>query len=389
MTTAHYRGAHAAGKDQGRVLAIQSQRQPRRWIERRRRDALRSASSPRSSSNDAWDERVERSRTHGFTPRQAGFLVTVMLHAGVCLGRQVPARSRASPTARRCTTSFEQLVGKGCATATPVPTEQCPPLSRPPQAAVPRPSGIPTTGIESRPPWRGRSNSSWSSMRSWPTRTARWLGTEREKVAYFTLTHRVPQTKLPAVTFRSTQGETVRHFVDKLPIGVDPGERHHVFLYSGDTADADRLPALSGAARRAPQNPAGVDGPAPDPRHLQSATGTRTSWHSASRWARRCGGLSSKNCTWFFHTRRAGGRPVRSSVRKSQARVRQSTVSRALSRHGSSAAMSSSTPRFPRPCPRPWHVGQVAWSVMSYRIRICISPPWLAPRKGEPSGQYG
>ena len=35
-----------------------------------------------------WDERVRAIADHGFTPRQAGFLVTVMLYAGVCLGRQ-------------------------------------------------------------------------------------------------------------------------------------------------------------------------------------------------------------------------------------------------------------------------------------------------------------
>ena len=34
-----------------------------------------------------WEERVARVRLHGFTDRQAGFLVTVMLHAGVCLLR--------------------------------------------------------------------------------------------------------------------------------------------------------------------------------------------------------------------------------------------------------------------------------------------------------------
>ena len=35
-----------------------------------------------------WDERVAKVRLHGFTDRQFLFLVTVMLHAGVCPGRQ-------------------------------------------------------------------------------------------------------------------------------------------------------------------------------------------------------------------------------------------------------------------------------------------------------------
>jgi hypothetical protein len=35
-----------------------------------------------------WHERVAHVRLYGFTDRQAAFLVTVMLHAGVCIGRQ-------------------------------------------------------------------------------------------------------------------------------------------------------------------------------------------------------------------------------------------------------------------------------------------------------------
>ena len=41
-----------------------------------------------------WDERVKAIADHGFTERQAGFLVTVMLHSGVCLGRHYSAFAR-------------------------------------------------------------------------------------------------------------------------------------------------------------------------------------------------------------------------------------------------------------------------------------------------------
>ena len=41
-----------------------------------------------------WEERVRAVAEHGFTDRQAGFLVTVMLHAGVCLGRHYCAFAR-------------------------------------------------------------------------------------------------------------------------------------------------------------------------------------------------------------------------------------------------------------------------------------------------------
>ena len=41
-----------------------------------------------------WDERVKAIADHGFTERQAGFMVTVMLHSGVCLGRHYSAFAR-------------------------------------------------------------------------------------------------------------------------------------------------------------------------------------------------------------------------------------------------------------------------------------------------------
>lgn len=61
-----------------------------------------------------------------------------------------------------------------------------------------------------------------------------WLGTERDKVAYFqslfTESDRV--IDLPHVSFGDGAQKTIRYFPDKLPIGVarDYGPRH-VFLY--------------------------------------------------------------------------------------------------------------------------------------------------------------
>jgi hypothetical protein len=62
-------------------------------------------------------------------------------------------------------------------------------------------------------------------------RGLQWLATEREKVGYFTLTQRVPLSDLPALTFTSDAGQTVRHFPDKLPIGLGEDGRTYVFLY--------------------------------------------------------------------------------------------------------------------------------------------------------------
>ena len=62
-------------------------------------------------------------------------------------------------------------------------------------------------------------------------RDLQWLATEREKVAYFTTTWRVPLADLPSLTFSSDAGKTVRRFADKLPIGIGEDGRTFVFLY--------------------------------------------------------------------------------------------------------------------------------------------------------------
>src|SRR5882672_6415653 len=55
---------------------------------------------------------------HGFTDRQAAFLVTVMLHAGVCVGRQYCAFA-GIPHGRKVCDFFDSLVTRGYATARP------------------------------------------------------------------------------------------------------------------------------------------------------------------------------------------------------------------------------------------------------------------------------
>jgi hypothetical protein len=61
-----------------------------------------------------------------------------------------------------------------------------------------------------------------------------WLGTERDKLAYFSelLRDDIPKTWYPHLTFGSSPDATTRYFPDKLPIGVPRGgDYRHVFLY--------------------------------------------------------------------------------------------------------------------------------------------------------------
>ena len=83
-----------------------------------------------------WDERVKAIADHGFTERQAGFLVTVMLHSGVCLGRQLFRLRAGSRTGREGAGLLRKLVGRGYATARRCGHNTARLLPLPPQAAL-------------------------------------------------------------------------------------------------------------------------------------------------------------------------------------------------------------------------------------------------------------
>ena len=175
------------------------------------------------------EERLAQVRLHGFTDRQAGFLVTVMLHAGVCLGRHYCAFAGIQ-YGRKMHDFFQLLVGRGYATARPCGHHKAR-----------------LYHIQYKPLYRaiGEPNNRHRKPTTLPRAIERlmlldavladrgtvWLATEKEKVAYFTLTHRIPRHDLPSLTFRAADAETTRYFPEKLPIGLDPDGRTHIFLY--------------------------------------------------------------------------------------------------------------------------------------------------------------
>lgn len=176
-----------------------------------------------------WEERVSNVARQGFTDRQAAFLVTVMLHAGVCVRRQYCAFARIAYGQVVCD-FFGSLVERGYAS--------------PHRCGSPR--------------WRvfhvhhkglykaigephNRHRKPMAVARAverlmvldavLADRQRTWLATERDKLTYFTLTHRIPRPDLPSLTFRADDAETVRYFPDKLPIGLDEDGRTHVFVF--------------------------------------------------------------------------------------------------------------------------------------------------------------
>ena len=175
------------------------------------------------------EERVRATAALGFTERQAGFLVTVMLHAGVCVGRQYCAYSRIT-YGQKAVDFFRLLLARGYATARPTGTASGR-LFHIHNKRLYRAIGEPDNRHR-RPTTLPRAIERLMVLDAVLTdRDANWLATEREKVSHFTLLCQVLQRDLPALVFRSDDGETARYFPDKLPIGVQTESQAHVFVY--------------------------------------------------------------------------------------------------------------------------------------------------------------
>jgi hypothetical protein len=178
-----------------------------------------------------WDERVEAvaAHTRGLTDRQAAFLVTVMLHAGVCVLRQYSTFA-GMPHGRKVIDFFRLLVDRGYATA-----HSC----RHNRARIFHIQYKPLYAAIGEPDNRHRKPTPLpraverlmvlDAVLADPTRT--WLATEQDKLAHFMLTHRIPRHDLPSLIFRSQDTETVRSFPDKLPIGIGQYGEAYTFLY--------------------------------------------------------------------------------------------------------------------------------------------------------------
>jgi hypothetical protein len=63
--------------------------------------------------------------------------------------------------------------------------------------------------------------------------TFTWLASEADKRRYFmlTLSESVPLDQFPRLTFGQAPTSTVRHFPDKMPIGIERHGYEHVFVY--------------------------------------------------------------------------------------------------------------------------------------------------------------
>jgi hypothetical protein len=187
---------------------------------------------------DRWDidrlteERTEAVSAFGFTPRQARFLVEVLIHSGVFVERQYCSFA-GIPHGQKTTDFLRRLVERGY--ARPIVTGA---LHRgrmfhlhhkPLYAAIGQ-----TDNRHRKSMTVGRMIERLMVLDAVVAdRNFTWLGTESDKRSYFMrrLQGRVELHEFPRLTFGSGADVTHRYFPDKLPIGVQKDRTDHVFLY--------------------------------------------------------------------------------------------------------------------------------------------------------------
>lgn len=176
-----------------------------------------------------FEDRVQAVVEFGFTERQAGFLVTVMLHSGVCVPRQY-ARFAGTAYGHNVTKLFDKLIERGHATASDCLHNR---------AALYHVHHQALYGAIGQPQSRYRRPVSarqaidrvrlLDGVISNPELI--WLATEEDKVAFFNLMapSLLPE-RLPHITAGKPSPSRLHLFPDGLPIGVGSNGRV-VFLF--------------------------------------------------------------------------------------------------------------------------------------------------------------
>lgn len=164
-----------------------------------------------------------------FTPRQAEFLVHVMLHSGVCVGRQY-CTFAGIVRGQKMVDFFRRLVADRHAT---------PYICGQKNAVV---YHIHNAGLyaaigQRDARFRKRTALARTIERLMILdhvinhRDHMWLGAEEDKLAHFLTTTSLRREELPRVAFGHGSKVTIRYFPDKLPIGVAADGSSHVLLY--------------------------------------------------------------------------------------------------------------------------------------------------------------
>ena len=176
-----------------------------------------------------FEDRVNAVADFGFTERQARFLVTVMMHAGVCVPRQY-ARFAGTAYGHNVTKFFDKLIERGYATATDCLHNRAA-LYHLQHQTLYRAIGQPQSRYR-RPVSARQAIDRVRLLDGVLTNPDLiWLATKEEKVAFCALmAPSLPPERLPHITVGKPASGRVRLFPEGLPIGVEKTGRV-VFLY--------------------------------------------------------------------------------------------------------------------------------------------------------------
>ena len=176
------------------------------------------------------DERILAVAEMGkFTDRQAGFLVRVMLHSGVCVGRQYCTYARIV-RGQKMVDFFQKLVARRYATPYSCGHNKAT-LYHVHHVDLYAAIGQKHARFRKRMALARAVERLMLLDHIIGHREATWLGAEEDKVGHFLGSTSLERDQLPRVVFGANGDTTTRFFPDKLPIGVSPDKRSYVLLY--------------------------------------------------------------------------------------------------------------------------------------------------------------
>jgi hypothetical protein len=187
-----------------------------------------------------FDERVQAVAKNGFTERQARFLTTVMLHAGVCVPRQY-ARFCGIVHGAKTRKFFARLVRLGFASMYDCRHNRAR-IYHVTQRALYTAIGEPDSTFRRRMSINRAIERLMVLDAIVEDPDLVWLATAEEKAANVTALTSIAPADLPHATIGDGDGRKVRYFPERLPIGISlAGRGVIVYVFGAPNWDAFRL----------------------------------------------------------------------------------------------------------------------------------------------------
>lgn len=194
-------------------------------------------------------ERGAALEAYGFTPRQAAFVTTVLLHGGVCVPRQYCAFAGIT-RGKVVQEFFASLTTRRLATVYPFGRKGSHAYHLHHKALY-RAIGEPDSRYRRRASVERALERLMVIDAVLMKRELTWLATEREKVTYCRQDRKLSEEELPRLIFEGGGSRTVRFFPEKLPLGVSDGSDELALLYLVTEPTGTGVPHVLGRARRA------------------------------------------------------------------------------------------------------------------------------------------